>query len=121
MPDYIAASRANQAWLAWRKEDLAAAEQLCQEALAQWRQSPLVYPFQWQALWPLLAVALAWGREDEAWAHARSLLEPAQQRLPDSLNAALEAALAAKAANRSAEASGHLHRAAAIAGELGYL
>ena len=121
MPDYIAASRANQAWLAWRREDLSAAEQLCREALAQWRQSPLVYPFQWQALWPLIGVALARGREDEAWAHARSLLEPAQQRLPDSLNAALEAALEAKAADRSPKARAQLDRSVAIARELGYL
>jgi len=121
MPDYVAAARANLAWLAWRSGDPAAAEQLCRQALAQWRQSPLVYPFQWQALWPLLAVALAQDREDEAWAHARSLLEPAQQRLPDALTAALEAALEANAADRPAEARAHLHRAAAIAGELGYL
>jgi len=121
MPDYVAAARANQAWLAWRKGDLPAAEQLCLEALAQWRQSPLVYPFQWQALWPLLAVALAQDREDDAWSCAEALLEPTQQRLPDSLNATLEGALKAKSADRSPEARAQLDRAVAIAQELGYL
>ena len=103
MPDYVAAAKGNQAWLAWRRRDLPAAEQRGQEALALWRQSPLVYPFQWQALWPLIAVALARGREDEAWAHAQALLEPTQQRLPDELNAALEAAVQAKRRTRPAQ------------------
>ena len=121
MPEYVAAAQANRAWLAWRGRDLAAAEQMAREAVAVWRQSPLVYPFQWQALWIVLAVALVQGREDAAWAHARSLHEPTQQRLPDALNAALEAALAAKAAYRSAEASTRLRQAVAIAREMGYL
>lgn len=121
MPDYVAAARANQAWLAWRKGDLPAAEQLCLEALAQWRQSPLVYPFQWQALWPLLAVALAQDREDDAWSCAEALLEPTQQQLPDPLNTALQAALEANAADKFPDARAHLHRAKAIAQECGYL
>ena len=58
MPDYIAAAKGNLAWLAWRIQDLPAVEQRGKEALALWQQSPLVYPFQWQALWPLITVAL---------------------------------------------------------------
>lgn len=117
MPDYVAAARANQVWLAWCRGDLAATELLCQEALAQWRQSPLVYPFQWQVLWPLLAVALARGREDEACSYAEALLEPTQQRLPDPLNVALAASIA----DLSPKARAQLERAVAIAQELGYL
>lgn len=86
-----------------------------------WRQSPLVYPFQWQALWPLVGVALAQGREDEAWAHVQALLEPKQQRLPDGLDAALEAAVQAKAQGRAGAARSHLGRAMELAQELGYL
>ncbi len=121
MPDYVATARANQAWLAWRERNLPVAEQLGQEALAQWRQSPLVYPFQWQALWPLTAVALAQGREEEAWAHVGDLLEPKQQRLPDPLNTALEAAAQARANDRPDEARFHLGQAIESAQEMGYL
>jgi DNA-binding SARP family transcriptional activator len=121
MPDYVAAAQGNQAWLAWRRQDLLAAEQRGQEALALWRQSPLVYPFQWQALWPLVASALARGRDEEACAHAQALLEPKQQRLPDGLNAVLEAAVQAKAEEQAGAARRHLDRAMELAREMGYL
>ncbi len=121
MPDYVAAARGNQAWLAWRRGHLSEAGQLGREALDLWRHSPLVYPFQWQALWPLTGVALAQGREQDAWAHARALLEPTQQHLPDALNAALEAAVQAEAADQGAAAHLHLQRAVELARELGYL
>jgi DNA-binding SARP family transcriptional activator len=121
MPDYVAAARGNQAWVAWRRQNLRAAEQKGQEALLLWRQSPLVYPFQWQALWPLVGVALARGREDEAWTYAQALLEPKQQRLPDGLNAALEAALQARAEEQASAARRHLDRALELAREMGYL
>jgi hypothetical protein len=121
MPDYVAAARANEAWLAWREKDQATAEQKGREALAIWQQSPLVYPFHWQALWPLLAVALAQGDEDEAWTHARALLEPTQQLLPDGLNYALEAAVKAKREDGDRAARSHLERVLALATEFGYL
>jgi tetratricopeptide (TPR) repeat protein len=121
MPEYIAAAQGNWAWLAWRRHDLLAAEQGGQEALAIWRQSPLVYPFQWQALWPLIAVALEQGREEEAWAYAEALLEPTQQRLPDPVDAALEAAIQAEAENRAEAAHLHLDQALSLAREMGYL
>jgi len=121
MPDYVAAAEGNAAWVAWRERDLLAAEKRAQEALTIWRQSPLVYPFQWQALWPLMAVALEQGHDEQAWAHAQALLEPAQQRLPDALHSALEAALQAKAQHRAEAALQHLHRAMHLAGEMGYL
>jgi len=121
MPDYVAAAKGNQAWLAWRRRDLRAAEQRGQEALPIWRQSPLVYPFQWQALWPLIAVALARGQEDEAWAYVQALLEPTQQRLPDALNTPLEAAVQAKAQGQAGDARAHLDRATELAREMGYL
>lgn len=121
MPDYVAAARGNQAWLAWRQHDLSAAAQIGQEALPIWRQSPLVYPFQWQALWPLIAAALARDHEDEAWTYVQALLEPTQQRLPDALHTSLEAAVQAKAQGEAAAARAHLDRAAELAREMGYL
>ncbi|HNS50146.1 MAG TPA: BTAD domain-containing putative transcriptional regulator [Anaerolineae bacterium] len=121
MPDYVAAARGNLAWLAWRRRDLPAAETMAQAALAIWRQSPLVYPFQWLALWPLAAVLLAQGREDEAWAPFEALLEPTQQRLPDDLNSALESAILARSEAQAGAARLHLDRALTLACEMGYL
>jgi DNA-binding SARP family transcriptional activator len=121
MPDYVAAAMGNQAWLAWRNQDLTAAEQKSQEALGIWEKSPLVYPFKWQALWPLVAVSLVRGREDQAWAYARVLLEPTQQLLPDILNTSLEAALQAKEADQAEVAQSCLNQTMELAREMGYL
>ena len=55
-----------------------------------WQQAPLVYPFQWTALWPLISVAHAKNQVSEVVEYARALLEPSQQRLPDALTALLE-------------------------------
>ena len=121
MPDYVAAAYGNQAWLAWRRQDLGAAEKSARSALVLWQQSPLVYPFQWQALWPLVGVALAEGRKDEAWIQIQALLEPAQQQLPHDLNSALESARHARDGGRAGAAGAHMDRAMALARELGYL
>jgi DNA-binding SARP family transcriptional activator len=121
MPDYVAAARGNQAWLAWRRGDLPAAAQLGWESLRQWRQSPLVYPFQWQALWPLIGVALARGRENEAWSHVQALLEAAQQQLPDPLNNLLETAAHARVEGQREAALSHLNRAMEQARDMGHL
>jgi hypothetical protein len=121
MPDYVAAAQGNQAWLAWRRQDLSAAGQFGQEALALWRRSPLVYPFQWQALWPLIAVALAQECEDDAWTYVQSLLAPTQQILPDELNAALETTIYLKINAQPLLAHSHLDRALELATEMGYL
>jgi tetratricopeptide (TPR) repeat protein len=121
MPDYVAAAKGNLAWVAWRRRDLAVAQQRGQEALAIWRESPLVYPFQWQALWPLIGVALARGREEEAFTYAEALLEPTQQQLPQELNTALEEAIRARAEDQAEAARPHLDRAIELAREMGYL
>jgi hypothetical protein len=121
MPDYVAAAQGNLAWAAWREGNLADAEARSRAALQQWRQSALVYPFRWISLWPLVGMALACGRDEEAWAHARALLEPAQQRLPAELNGALQAAVQAKADDQAGVARLHLDRAMQLAREMGYL
>jgi hypothetical protein len=121
MPDYVAASQGNQAWLAWRKRDLTAAERLGREAVALWRQSPLVYPFQWIAVWSLVAVALARDHEEDAWEQVQALVDPKQQLLPDRLNTTLETALLAREEGKARVARLHLDRAAELAREMGYL
>ena len=121
MPDYVAAAKANEAWLAWRKQDVLAAQQLGEQALTTWQQSPLVYPFQWLALWPLLAAAMASNEIGRALDYARGLLELKQQRLPEKLSTLLEAALQASTQDRITVAHPHLDRAGALAREMGYL
>lgn len=52
----------------------------------------LAYPFQWQALFILLAIALDRGDLDAAVSFALRLIDPAQQWLPDSLQDSLKTA-----------------------------
>ncbi|MFE8605687.1 serine/threonine-protein kinase [Archangium violaceum] len=94
MADYVAAAEANLGWVAWCEGRHAEAETLCQAALARWAPLSLVFPFQWMARWPLLALAHARGDSCSAVNHARALLEPQQQRLPPTTRARLEDAVA---------------------------
>jgi serine/threonine protein kinase/tetratricopeptide (TPR) repeat protein len=107
MSDYAAAAEANLGWVAWKEGHMAAAEELCQSALARWAPLSLVFPFQWMARWPLLAMALGKGEPGAALAHARALLELRQQRLPARTQEALE--------------QSQLHRALGFAGNHGHL
>ena len=100
MLDYLGASQAGLAWVAWRRgaaiqqgASLAEAEHLALVALEAWCHYGTPYPFYWQALWPLIGVALAQERPAEAVAHARRLHEPGQQLLPADLAALTAAAL----------------------------
>jgi DNA-binding SARP family transcriptional activator len=121
MPDYIAAARGNQAWIAWRAHDLPAVEKNGQEALVIWEQSPLVYPFQWQALWPLAGMAVECGRVNQAWSYINKLLEPNQQILPEDLTTYLETVHRANARGDSLTAQCQLDKAMNLAIKMGYL
>jgi DNA-binding SARP family transcriptional activator len=111
MLDYIGAAQAGLAWAAWRRDDLAEAARLAQAALATWREHAAPYPLYWQALWPLLGMALAQERLAEAVSYARQLLQPEQQALPTRLEEPLAAALAAWDASRPDETRDFLHHA----------
>jgi tetratricopeptide (TPR) repeat protein len=121
MPEYLASAKANQAWVSWREENLAEAEQSGRAALELWQQMPLVYPFQWSALWPLMATALADDRISDAVGHTRALLEPAQQRLPDPLTRQLEEGIGAWDGGELRAADACLHQCIELAQEMGYL
>ena len=69
----------------------------------------------------LLAVELQRRAVAEAVEHARALLEPTQQRLPDPLAAALEAALGAWKQNQPEAAREYLEHATESASRLGFL
>ncbi len=112
---YIGANRAGLAWVAWRRNDLSEAERLAQAAWEAWRLHAMPYPFYWQALWPLIGVAVAQDRLADAVAYARRLCEPDQQVLPSELVAFLTAMAGAWDAGRPDEAGDFLNRALAMA------
>jgi DNA-binding SARP family transcriptional activator/tetratricopeptide (TPR) repeat protein len=93
---HTAGAEACLAWLAWQDgrpgDVLAGADKI---ARIPARTSGPVTRHHWVSLWPLLAVHLDAGRLPEAVASARALLDPAQQRLPDDLEQALDAAVLA--------------------------
>ncbi len=104
MLDYSGASQAGLAWVAWRRGNLAEAKSLAQAAVENWRRLAAPYPFLWQALWPLLGVALAQDQPADAIAYARQLCDPDQQVLPLAVEVPLVAALAAWDADQGCQA-----------------
>ncbi len=124
MPEYIATSKANQAWLAWRAGDLTLSEGLARAALDLWQQLPVGHAsarFQWLALFPLMEVQLQEDKLSPAIESARALLESNQQRLPDVLNALLERAINAGDRTELESARSLLHQATAVGQQMNYL
>lgn len=115
MLDYVGACRGNLAWLAARRGRWAEAERLGQAALDAWRQYAKPYPLCWQGLWPLIGAALAQDRLADAIPPVRQLCHPSQQKLPDSIEEPLLAALAAWDAGQPNAALDHLRRALDLA------
>ena len=98
MPEYTGTAKANQAWVVWQAGELDLAGELGRAALTFWRQLPAGHgsaPFQWLALWPLIAIALHEEQLSLAVDYARASLDPGQQRVPDALVTNLEQAVQA--------------------------
>ncbi len=89
-PLNIGAAEGHAAWVAYRDGDLSGARQHCATALRHWQQT--VYPFQWIACMPALAVALEDGDLAGACDAAQRMTAPNQERLPAALDDALRAA-----------------------------
>ena len=124
MPEYVAFARANLAWLAWLEGDAGQVQMLAHAALAEWGQLPAGHasaPFQWLALWPLLATALHAGQGAAAIDAAKRLLDPTLQRVPDALAAILAQALRAWSEGAHGDVLAALAQAVADAQELRYL
>ena len=87
---------ANAAWIAYRDGDLDLVATRGREALAAWEsgRGGGSGVFAWTARFPLLGVAVERGELEEAGEHARAMLDPAQQPLPDELATVLEQAAA---------------------------
>jgi len=120
-PNYLGVADANRAWLDWRVGDHVELERLGHSALAHWKSSAdggNIYPFEWLARFPMLALAISENRVDDARVHAAAMLDPSQQRLSASLTAALESALRE---DDKQESLSYLQEACRLAQEDGYL
>lgn len=120
MFDYMGASQAGLAWMAWRRGDLAETQSLAQAAMESWRRLATPYPLCWQALWPLIGVALAQDRPAEAIAFARQICDPGQQVVPSVLEESLVAALTAWDAGQGCQAHDLLQRALATVQQMNF-
>jgi tetratricopeptide (TPR) repeat protein len=124
MPEYIAAARANLAWVAWRTGDYAQTLTLGEAALEQWRNAAANVPssaFKWLAVFPLIAASLRTGSADSALAYARLLTDSTSQHLPDPLASLIDAAMACVAGGAPDAARIPLEQAVETAHALGYL
>ncbi len=121
LPEYEAMAIANRAWVAWRSGEHAKAGTDAQDALDIWKGLPARYFYDWMALWPLLAMALAAGRVGEAIEHTRGMLPPPQQLLQEPVQTLVESAIHTWDAGQPAEAEELLQSAIRAAGDLGYL
>jgi tetratricopeptide (TPR) repeat protein len=116
---YIAAAKAQLAWVAWRAGNFVESQTQGRAALDLWQKS--LVPIQWTALWPLLATSLSSGQVQEAVQYAGALLAPIQQRLPDDLTETLESALLESERGDPESARALLNCAVSQAQETGYL
>jgi class 3 adenylate cyclase/tetratricopeptide (TPR) repeat protein len=121
LPEYEAMAIANRAWVAWRSGDGDQAAADAQAALGMWRGLPVRYWFDWMALWPLAAMALASGRVDEAIEYARGMLLPPQQPLHEAVRITVDAAVQAWDEGQGAKTADLLRLAIEAAREHGYL
>jgi class 3 adenylate cyclase/tetratricopeptide (TPR) repeat protein len=121
LPEYEAMAIANRAWIAWRRGEEQKAATDARAALGMWEELPVRYFFDWMALWPLAAMALAAGRIEEAVEHARQMLPASQQLLQEPVQTLVESAVHAWDARQPAETEELLRRAVSAARGLGYL
>jgi hypothetical protein len=121
LPEYEAMAIANRAWVAWRGGDEEQAAADAHAALQTWEGLPVRYMFDWMALWPLVAIALASHQVQQAVESARRMLSAPQQLLQQPARTLTEDAVHAWDAGQPAETEELLHRAVRAAGDLGYL
>ena len=113
--------QANLAWTTWSKGNASEAMEYAGTALKAFESTSPPNSFQWPALFLLLDIALTRNELAAAIDYARKLLAPIQQRLPDVLEALLNAAIEAWDANHEDSARTSLQQAAALAKQMGYL
>ncbi|HYO73075.1 MAG TPA: serine/threonine-protein kinase PknK, partial [Archangium sp.] len=121
MTSYAGAARANLGWVALREGRPEDAERHCQAALQLWGATSLIYPFEWMALFPLVALELQSPRPLDAMRRVERLLHSTQQRLPETLSAALQEAQVAWGRSHEKATHERVERALQEAERAGYL
>ena len=106
------------AWVAWKEGRPSDVGVLADKARELWQKCVVHYFVYWAALWPLIAVRLAEGRVSEAVEAGQALLGPAQQRLPEELESAVQSALDAFDPGDMAPAAERLGKALELAVQL---
>ena len=117
LKEYLPYVNSIEAWFAWRDNRFDDVERLAQDGLAAWG----FFPFQWIARWPLLSVAFQRRNFSAAIEHAKGMLAPIQQKLPDAVTALLQAAVSAGDTGQPEAALAPLAKALQVATETGYL
>jgi adenylate cyclase len=117
---YVGAAKANLAWVALRDGREVEAEELGRAALGCWAPLANAYAFKWQAVWPLLWLALQRDDLTEATALADQLLAHSQQLPAPELRSLLESAVQRDGLDRS-RIRRLLRQAAGLAQTIGYL
>jgi tetratricopeptide (TPR) repeat protein len=115
---YIGVSLANAAWLHYRAGEWRQAQAQAEAAVATWDST--MYPFQWLALWILLAVALQRDRLPDAIDVARAMLDSEQQQ-QEGVHVFLEKAVAAWEANDQSTSQIRLATAVELASQHSYV
>ena len=128
MYDYIGVSKAGLAWVVLRQADpLAPSDEkleetahLAHQALEAWEKHGSPYSLKWQALWPLICVALARDHLGEAIGFVREMFGPDQQAPDPAIEPPLTAALTAWDAEKHHDALEYLQQALATARSLNF-
>jgi eukaryotic-like serine/threonine-protein kinase len=119
--EYMPYPKAIKAWFALQAGQLDDAQRLAGEALALWQGIPFQNPFHWLAHWPFLGAAMQQNNLPVALEQAKEMLMPMQQKLPDDVTAALEAAVQLGESGELEAARAPLAEALRLATEKGYL
>ncbi len=121
MPEYVAMAKANLAWLAWSEGHAGDARKLGLEALEGWHGMPDPYGFDWMALLPLTAIALAEDQIEEAVKHVRGLFGENQHPLPPGLINAANQVIEAREKNQRERVTEKVGQLVRVAREIGYI
>jgi class 3 adenylate cyclase/tetratricopeptide (TPR) repeat protein len=121
MVEYIAMAKANLAWVAWREGDESNAELLGHEALKLWHGMDDPYGFDWMALFPLIATALAQKKTEDAVKLAEGLFGDNQHPIDEELATATRAAIDLWKEGDKSRATSQMEKAIAIANRHHYL
>jgi hypothetical protein len=121
MVEYVAMATANLSWLAWRQKRPAEAESLGKEALQLWHGMEDPYGVDWQAILPLVAVAVEDRRFEQAVECIRGLFGENQHPLPQALTTAVKEVIAIAEDSDAAAVESKLQQVIEVSREIGYL